>query len=134
MPTFSGIHHVALTVSDLTVSVPFYEKLWGAPPAATLAGESFNRRVFRPAPGLTIGLTQHDEQLTGPFDPTRAGLDHVGFGCADRSAIVEWAAHLEEVGIAHSDIVDSDYGVALSFKDPDNIALEFYVSTRPTGV
>lgn len=49
MPTFSGIHHMALTVSDLEVSVPFYE---------TLTGESLVRRISRPAPVLTIGLTQ----------------------------------------------------------------------------
>ena len=134
MPAFSGVHHIALTVSDLEMSVPFYEMLWGSASVATLTGESFVRRVFRPVPGLTFGLTQHETQLSGPFDPTRLGLDDVGFACADREAIVEWAQHLDAVGIAHSDIVDTDYGSALSVKDPDNIALEFYVSARPAGV
>ncbi len=32
MPTFTGIHHVALTVLDLRVSVPFYEKVLGRSP------------------------------------------------------------------------------------------------------
>jgi len=134
MPAFSGVHHIALTVNDLEMSVPFYEMLWGSASVATLTGESFVRRIFRPVPGLTFGLTQHETQLSGPFDPTRLGLDHVGFACADREAIVEWAQHLDAVGIAHSDIVDTDYGSALSVKDPDNIALEFYVSARPAGV
>lgn len=134
MPKFSGIHHIALTVSDLEVSVPFYEMLWGIEPVATLTSESLVRRIFRPAPGLTIGLTQHQSPRVGPFDPTRPGLDHVGFACADRAAIVEWANHLDAVGIAHSDIVDAAYGTALSVKDPDNIALEFYVSAVPAGV
>ena len=134
IPTFYGIHHIALTVSDLAVSVPFYETLWGSQPVATLTGESVVRRIFRPAPGLTIGLTQHQTPLAEPFDPTRPGLDHVGSACADREAVVEWANHLDAVGIAHSDIVDTDYGTALSVKDPDNIALEFYVSAGPEGV
>lgn len=134
MPVISGIHHVALTVSDLEVSVPFYERLWGSEPVAAMTGESFIRRIFRPAPGLTLGLTQHQAPIDEPFDPRRPGLDHVGFACADRASVVEWANHLDAVGIAHSDIVDADDATALSFKDPDNIALEFYVSAGPEGV
>ena len=45
MPVFSGIHHIALTVSDLEASVPFYEMLWGSASVATLTGESFVRRM-----------------------------------------------------------------------------------------
>jgi hypothetical protein len=33
---------------------------------------------------------------------------------------------LNELGIAHGDIVDASYGSGLSFRDPDNIALEFF--------
>jgi hypothetical protein len=33
---------------------------------------------------------------------------------------------LDDLGIAHSGIVDADYGSALAFRDPDNIALEFF--------
>jgi glyoxylase I family protein len=134
MPTCSGIHHIALTVSDLEVSEPFYQTLWGSEPVATLSSESLVRRIFRPAPGLTVGLTQHRVPLAEPFDPARPGLDHVGFACADREAVIEWANHLDAVGIAHSEIIDTDYGTALSVKDPDNIALEFYVSAGPAGV
>ncbi len=32
VPAFSGIDHVALTVTDLAVSVPFYEKVLGSSP------------------------------------------------------------------------------------------------------
>lgn len=134
MPEFTGVHHIALSVSDLDVSVPFYEKLFGVPPVAHLIGDTFVRRVFRPLPTMSVGLTQHDPHFDGPFTPTRPGLDHVGFGCPDRVSIEAWARHLDELGIAHSAIVEGETGTSLSFKDPDSIALEFYLSGVASGV
>ena len=56
----------------------------------------------------------------------RPGLDHVSFGCANRAELVTWEQRLAELGIAHGGIVDAGYGSGLSFRDPDNIALEFF--------
>ena len=39
---------------------------------------------------------------------------------------MEWAARLDELGIAHGEIKDAGYGSGLSFRDPDNIALELF--------
>jgi len=50
----------------------------------------------------------------------------LAFGCRDRAELERWQARLEELGIAHGSIVDADYGSALAFRDPDNIALEFF--------
>ncbi len=35
-------------------------------------------------------------------------------------------ARLDELGIAHGEIVDADFGSGLAFRDPDNIQLEFF--------
>lgn len=59
------------------------------------------------------------------FDEYCPGLDHVSFGCADREELKTWQARLEELGIPNGGIVDAPYGSGLSFRDPDNIALEF---------
>jgi hypothetical protein len=48
----------------------------------------------------------------------------VSFGCASRAELTEWAARLDALGVAHGEIVDAGYGSGLSFRDPDNIALE----------
>ncbi len=61
-----------------------------------------------------------------PFSEFRAGLDHVGFGCASRAELESWVDRLDELGIAHGGIVDAHYGSGLSFRDPDGIALEFF--------
>jgi glyoxylase I family protein len=61
-----------------------------------------------------------------PFNERRPGLDHIAFGCASRDELAEWAARLDELGVAHGEIVDASYGSGLSFRDPDNIALELF--------
>ena len=61
-----------------------------------------------------------------PFNERRPGLDHISFGCASRDELVEWAARLDKLGIAHGGVVDAGYGSGLSFRDPDNIALELF--------
>ncbi len=123
VPAFSGIDHVALTVTDLAVSVPFYEKVLGSSPTTTMSDGPFTRRVFTLPNGQGLGLTQHEAGSGASFEPTIAGLDHLGFACNDREQLVAWAAHLDQLGIAHSAVRDADYGSALSFTDPDGNAL-----------
>jgi catechol-2,3-dioxygenase len=56
----------------------------------------------------------------------RPGLDHVAFGCANRAELEQWESQLNSFGIAHGGVIDAPYGSGLSFRDPDNIALEFF--------
>ena len=67
--------------------------------------------------------------VPGPFDERRSGLDHLSFAVADRAALEAWVVRLDAHGVVHSDIVSGATGDLVPFRDPDNIALEFY--TRP---
>jgi glyoxylase I family protein len=61
------------------------------------------------------------------FDEARAGSDHVSFGVAGRDALVAWTAWLDELGVAHTGIVDETDPITYStvvVRDPDNIQLE----------
>ena len=49
---------------------------------------------------------------------------------SNRGELEEWEQPLNSLGIAHGDIVDASYGSGLSFRDPDNIALEFFAPRR----
>ena len=126
MSDFPGVTHVALTVSDLSRSVPWYEQLFGAKPVLDEDTGPFRHVVW--AVGSTlVGLHQFpDGRPSESFDERRVGLDHLAFACSNRVELERWEARLNELGFAHGGIVDAGYGSGLSFRDPDNIALEFF--------
>jgi glyoxylase I family protein len=127
MAAFPGLSHVALTVTDLAVSAPWYERLFGVKPVLDEDAGAFYHVVYPLAGGLLLGLHDHRKaNKYDRFDEYRPGLDQVAFGCATRKELKTWQARLEELGIAHGGIIDAPYGSGLSFRDPDNIALEFF--------
>lgn len=126
MAAFPAVHHVAVTVSDLGRSVPWYRSLIGTDPVIDEDTGPF-RRVVWLIGGTLLGLHQfHDADPGADFDEHRLGLDHVAFGCANRAELDSWQAHLDGLGYAHGGIVDAPYGSGLSFRDPDNLPLEFF--------
>lgn len=126
MAEFPTITHVALTVSDLDRSVPWYEKLFGSKPVLDEDTGPFHHVVWLVG-GTLVGLHQFpDPANAGPFDERRVGLDHLAFACANRKELEDWETRLGELGIANGGVVDASYGSGLSFRDPDNIALEFF--------
>ena len=126
MPDFPSLHHIALTVRSLDQSVPWYTSLFGTDPVMDEDTGPFHHVVWLMG-GTLFGLHEfHDADPAPDFDERHVGLDHVAFGCADRAELETWQSHLEGLGIAHGGIVDAPYGAGLSFRDPDNLPLEFF--------
>jgi glyoxylase I family protein len=124
---FPPITHVAVTVRDLSVSVPWYEALFATKPVLDEDTDpDFHHTVY--LLGTTLfGLHQHTTPAPeGDYSEYRVGLDHVSFGVADRSELEKWARRLDELGVAHGGIKDASYGSGLSFRDPDGIRLELF--------
>ena len=123
-----ALAHVALTVKDLSVSVPWYEKLLDAKPVLDEDTDpDMHHTVYLLGNGTLFGLHQHEQPAPSEqFTEFRVGLDHVSFGVADRGELEKWARRLDELGIAHGGIKDAAYGSGVSFRDPDGIALEFF--------
>ncbi len=139
MPTVTRpkLHHLALTVSDVDESIPWYEAVFGvkfmmdAPHPGgvgkVLADESHE---------LMIVLHRHDTNDGGLFGETRTGLDHVGFFVPTRTDLAAWQDHLEAHGVSRVDVADKPltqspiadeaYGSVIVFRDPDNIQLELF--------
>jgi glyoxylase I family protein len=127
MADFPPLAHVALTVRDLSVSVPWYEALIEAKPVLDEDTDpDFHHTVYMIGNTL-LGLHQHGTPASsGKFSEFNVGLDHVGFGCANRNELERWVGRLDELGIQHGGIKDAPYGSGVSFRDPDGIALEFF--------
>jgi catechol 2,3-dioxygenase-like lactoylglutathione lyase family enzyme len=134
MSSFPALAHVAVTVTDLERSTHWYTALFGS--EAVLDEDEaiggFHHTVYLLSGGQLFGLHSHPRSdAGGPFDERHTGLDHVSFACTDRVELKQWAARLDELGIAHGGIVDAHYGSGVSFRDPDGIALEFFAP--PSG-
>lgn len=126
MTAFPTITHVALTVSDLERSVPWYRQLFDADPVLDEDTGPFRHVVWSVGDTL-VGLHEFpDGRSDRDFDERSPGLDHLSFACANRSELEQWQSRLDELGIAHGDIKDASYGSGLSFRDPDNLPLEFF--------
>jgi glyoxylase I family protein len=124
--TIPSITHVAVTVTDLSVSEAWYTRVLGVEPVLDEDTGPFRHIVYQVGNTL-LGLHGFPDLTSKePFNERTPGLDHIAFGCASRAELVEWAARLDELGVAHGEIVDAGYGSGLAFRDPDNIALELF--------
>jgi catechol 2,3-dioxygenase-like lactoylglutathione lyase family enzyme len=125
---FPPLAHVALTVRDLSVSVPWYQALFDSEPVLDEDTDpDMHHTVFLLGNGTLVGLHQHTTPAPADgFTEFHVGLDHVGFGCADRAELEQWARRLDDLGVTHGGIKDASYGSGVSFRDPDGIALEFF--------
>ena len=127
MPENAVIAHVTLTVSDLNRSIPWYERVFDTKVVLDEEPGPFRRAVWRVGGRALVGFNQFpDPADTLPFNERRVGLDHLALGCSSRSELEAWKVRLDELGIVNGGVVDAAYGSALSFRDPDNIALEFF--------
>ena len=129
------INHLDLTVSDLAVSVPFYDALLGQLGFERLEGAPGDRPVWHPKDaGLRlfgIGLCEaRPEQRGRPHDRFAPGLHHVAFHAASRADVDALHRFLQETGAAILD-PPADYPqygpvyYAVFFADPDGLKLEF---------
>jgi glyoxylase I family protein len=120
----SGFHHLTLNVTDLSRTREFYEGILGFEvdqdmPGYKLrvrVGTSRARLVLCPPPGVPDG---------DRFSEYRIGLDHVAFG-ASRDELDRMAAALTAAGVSSDLHRDPVSPAVLSFRDPDNIQLEFF--------
>jgi glyoxylase I family protein len=130
MPTITGAHHVALTVSDVERSSAWYAELLGL--VEVLAGKddfvSF-KVLAHPGCGWIMGVREYRDGSSDRFDELRTGLDHLAFGVADRAELDAWQDELERRSITFTPIAETPIGSVIVFRDPDGIQLEFWLPT-----
>jgi glyoxylase I family protein len=131
MPTITGIHHIALTVSDAPKSVEFYTNVFGFVPVLEVqdeAGRGYKRVLAHGESRTILGLSVHSSNDGSPFTEFRMGLDHLSFGVASRAELDAWVERLDELGIEHSEIRTTPVGDLLTVRDPDNIQVELWAN------
>lgn len=136
-PPTTGVHHFSPTVSDVEASAEWYSRVFGMqrlPVTFPHHGDEeggYAVLLAEPRSGIVIGLHHHEEHQAGRFDERRAGLDHLAWGVAERADLDTWASWLDELGVAHSGVVEKTepmpYTVVV-FRDPDGIQLELMYS------
>lgn len=126
MADVQGFSHVTLSVTDSKRSADFYASLLDAQVIDASDGISpfhvcISGRVL-------IGFRAHPATPAGEaFDHERVGLDHVAFAVGSADELGEWPDRLDGLGVKHSGIQKDAAGLHLNARDPDNIAIEFYV-------
>ncbi|MHA6796709.1 VOC family protein [Pseudonocardia bannensis] len=128
-PPIAGFHHVGLTVTDVSASEAWYERVLGMQRVMVEEhGDGGHTVVMaRPDAPLFIGLAHHERNAAETFAEHRTGLDHVSLAVATRAELDGWRDHLDALGIPHSGVTERtepfEYAL-LVFRDPDNIQLE----------
>jgi catechol 2,3-dioxygenase-like lactoylglutathione lyase family enzyme len=128
LPDLQGVDHIELTVRNAEVSAAWYEKVLGFHVRGVHHPENAYLILMGHPSGTILGFWQHGEQpATDLFSEFRTGLDHVAFRVSTSDEIADWTAHFAALGVVHSEPVDAgQYGVVLTFRDPDNLQLEIY--------
>lgn len=127
VPTISGFSHVSITVTDLHRSEEWYSRVLGLVRVLDEDDGTGHRFVYLvdPATLIGVGLHVHDSNPGHRFTEIVTGLDHGSFSVVAREELDQWATRRDELGVAHSPVVDVSYGGVLVFRDLDNIQLEF---------
>jgi glyoxylase I family protein len=129
MPDITGLYYVGLSVRDVRRSMAWYVELLGLSIVQErIADDGHAGEVLLRHPGtrMLLGLLTHRANQGDAFSEYRTGLDHLEFGVASRQELEAWKARLDDLGIAHSPIKERPTSLILTFRDPDNIQLEFF--------
>jgi glyoxylase I family protein len=123
----TGVHHLALRVTDLERAHRFYGQLLGFP----VVLETDNLFLFL-AGSTAFGVRGPEAATlaTDRFDPFRVGLDHVALACESENELERVAERLDAAGVTNTGVktdpvLDKQY---VAFRDPDGIAWEFYMA------
>lgn len=124
--TFTGYSHVSITVTDLDQSRKWYSDVLGWTEMMEGRTDTTTYVIGSLAEGATVVLRVHDTPISDHFDERRPGLDHASFGVEAESDLHELEERLRAANATFTPTQDVGYAQVLTFRDPDNIALEAF--------
>jgi catechol 2,3-dioxygenase-like lactoylglutathione lyase family enzyme len=128
-----GINHLILTVSDLARARAFYGDLLGFEIQDIPA--EYGSLAYFMVGGASIWLVQHNRTPPGDrFSEFRVGLDHVAFTAPSQEALYDLADRLLRAGVDTQGVeVFQNRWLYCTFRDPDNIQLEYWLDEPIEG-
>lgn len=130
MANVTGIGHITLSVTDVDKSAEFYNRVFDLQ-TILVDEDQYGRFALCAGSAFMVGLRGHPSTpATDGFDPFRVGLDHFGVHVESKEEMENWVKHLDECNVTHSGLVESPYGLHINAKDPDKIAIEFFVPAQ----
>ena len=117
-PTFDGVHHISLHVTDIRRSERWYVDTLGFMRVDGEIGEDGNGHIvmLHPASGSLVTLAT----------AAKPAVEHVAFGCADRDALLGWHDSLTARDMKPGTITDAPYGSGFVLRDPDGLEMELF--------
>lgn len=122
----TGLSHVQLRVTDVTVSARWYTLALGLQPFRSDPAIGYVA-LHHQTSGVVIVLTS---ATSDNWRADHGPLDHLAFAVPDETTLEAWAAYLTSVGIDHSGVVPEGGNPSLQLRDPDGTAVEL-VAPRP---
>lgn len=120
------LHHVSLRVSDLDRSRRFYEGVLGLTVDQDFPGRKLRLRFGATATRLVLAPPLPGTPEGDRFTEQRIGLDHLAIGVPS-GEVARLAKVLAAAGVPNSGVKSDPLGPAMiTFRDPDNIQLEFF--------
>ncbi len=121
----SGLHHLAIRVTDLARAKRFYTEVLGFVPVLEVEG-----LLLVNIHGTLMGIRGDATETAGDdrFDPYRVGLDHLALAVPDAGVLDGLKRQLDAAGVPNNGVEDDELTRAryICFYDPDGIAWELY--------
>lgn len=125
-PELAGLHHLKYAVSDLELSLRWWEVAFGAKRQEQWDHVMPDGQLFAyllVVPGLPcpveLRLAPGSAAALGAFDPVTMGVD-------TEAELNAWADHLDAVGIRHSGVLRGISGWVLVTRTPDGTSVRLY--------
>ena len=118
--TLLGIDHVAYVVSDINISVAFYETVLGLREVGATPDRDFV--------AMSWGSNVHDIALIQGTPGAGGGVHHVAITLdGGPRELRAFADRMNELGVVFEMMLDHKVSQSLYFRDPDNNLIEVFI-------
>jgi len=124
-PKTTGIHHIGLRCTDMSVTKKFYRDILGF----TLALDSPEIIGLLAGSVIIVFKKANAEAGKDVFTPFNIGLDHIALACESETELHRVAKDLTDAGVENTGVKldETLQKLYVAFKDPDRIQWEFYM-------